>query len=128
MFSRFHESARKVLLGAKREMMELCHPYVGSEHLLLAILKDKNSVLSKKLKKHNVEYQSFRKEIINVIGLGNEKTEWFLYTPLLKKIIQDSIEEAKDQNIEVTSEGLFNSLLQQGEGIAIRIMFTMGVD
>lgn len=128
MFSKFSECAKKVLLQAKKEMVDLCHPYVGSEHLLLAILKDKNSNTTKKLKKYNIEYQNFKKEIINVIGIGKEKTEWFLYTPLLKKIIQEAMDESKESNVEVTSDCLFNSLIQQGEGIAIRVMLSMGID
>ena len=128
MFSKFAEEARKVLIEAKREMFELKHPYVGSEHLLLAILKDKDSCISKKLKEQGVEYKNFKKEIISVIGIGQNVSEWFLYTPLLKKVIENAIIEAKEQNIDVTSTLLFSSLVQEGEGIAIRIMLSMGVD
>ena len=49
MFSKFDEASQKVLVLAKKEMMDLCHPYVGTEHLVLSILKNDNSV-SKKLK------------------------------------------------------------------------------
>lgn len=128
MFSKFTESARKVLLDAKKEMLDLKHPYVGSEHLLLAILKDKNNQVTKILNDEHVDYRKFKDEVIRCIGRGKESSECFLYTPLLKKIIEDSIEEARNQNIDVNVELLFMSLLHEGEGIAIRIMIAMGVN
>ena len=59
MFGQFTEEARKILINAKIEMTELKHPYVGSEHFLLAILKGKNNV-SKKLKQYNLDYEIFK--------------------------------------------------------------------
>ena len=128
MFSKFTEEARKVLIRAKKEMTELKHPYVGSEHLLLAILKDKNSSITKKLNLYGLEYEKFKKEIINIVGVGSEVNEWYLYTPLLKKVIEDAMIESKEQNTEVTVELLFSSLINEGEGIAIRIMLSMDID
>lgn len=128
MFSKFTEEARKVLIGAKKEMSELRHPYVGSEHLLLSILKNKNSNIAKKLKKYNLEYDGFKKEIISIIGKGTEEVEWYLYTPLLKKVIEDAMIEARNQNIDVSPELLLSSLIQEGEGIAIRVMLSMNID
>ena len=128
MFSKFNEEARKVLINAKKEMSELKHPYIGSEHLLLAILSNKNSNISKQMKDFGLEYNNFKHEIINVIGVGTEKNEWYLYTPLLKKVIEDAVIESKDNNGEVTVEMLFCAFLREGEGIAIRIMLSMGIN
>lgn len=128
MFSKFNEEARKVLINAKKEMSNLKHPYIGSEHLLLAILSNKNSDITKRLKEFGLEYKNFKNEIINVIGIGEEQNEWYLYTPLLKKVIEDAIIESKDNNSEVTVEMLFFAFLREGEGIAIRIMMSMGID
>ena len=128
MFSKFNEEARKVLINAKKEMSDLKHPYIGSEHLLLAILSNKNSGISKKMKEFGLEYNNFKNEIIKVIGVGEEKNEWYLYTPLLKKVIEDAIIESRDNNSEVTVELLFSAFLREGEGIAIRIMLSMGID
>ena len=58
MFGNFEEDARKILANAKKEMYDLKHPYVSSEHLLLSILKDKNDI-SEKLKSYNLDYQIF---------------------------------------------------------------------
>ena len=77
MFSNFKEEARNVIVNAKIEMSELKHPYVGSEHLLLAILKEENSV-SKKLKNYGLDYETFKKELIKIVGVGSEENHLFL--------------------------------------------------
>lgn len=128
MFGNFTEEARGIIVRAKKEMYNLKHPYVGSEHLLLAILKDDNDI-SKKLKEFNITYDRLKQEIINIIGIGSKETEWFLYTPLLKRIMENAIIDSKENNNgEVTIEHLFTSLLEEGEGVAIRIMIGMNVD
>ena len=128
MFNEFCEEARKVMVSAKEEMYELKHPYVGSEHLLLAILKNENDV-SKKLKEYKLTYESLKKEIINVIGIGTNPSKWFLYTPLLKRVIENSIIDSKENNNGiVTVEHLFLGILEEGEGVAIRILLGMNID
>lgn len=128
MFGNFNEEARKVMKDAKKEMFELKHPYVGSEHLFLSILKN-NKNISDKLKEYNLTYETFKNEIIDIIGIGKEENNWFLYTPLLKRIIETAILDSKENNNgEVTVEHLFSSLLEEGEGIAIRIMLGMNID
>ena len=128
MFGNFTEEARRIIVQAKKEMYELKHPYVGSEHLLLSILKSNNEI-SKKLKEYDLTYEKLKQEIINIIGKGTVETEWFLYTPLLKRIMENAIIDSKENNDgEVTIEHLFTSLLEEGEGVAIRIMIGMNID
>ena len=128
MFGNFTQEARKILIGAKKEMSELRHPYVGSEHMLLSILKNDNKI-SKKLKECNLDYSTFRKEIVKIIGMGNTESNWFLYTPLLKRILENAIIDSKENNNgEVTIMHLFSGLLEEGEGVAIRIMLGMNID
>ena len=127
MFGQFTEEARKVLVMAKVEMTELKHPYVGSEHLLLAILKNKNNV-SKKLKQYNLDYDKFRNKIIETVGIGSKESEWFLYTPLLKRVMENAMMDCKENNSDVTIEALFSNLLEEGEGVAIRILLSLDID
>ena len=128
MFGNFEEDARKVLVNAKKEMYDLRHPYVSSEHLLLSILKGKNDV-SEKLKKYDLDYKKLKKEIIDVLGKGSKASEWFLYTPLLKRIIENAVIDAKENNNGiVTVNHLFVGMLEEGEGVAIRIMLGMNID
>ena len=128
MFGNFEEEARKVLVNAKKEMYELNHPYVSSEHLLLAILKGNNEI-SDKLRSFDLDYNRFKDEIIKIIGKGSKHSEWFLYTPLLKRILENAVIDAKDNNNGVvTIDHLFTSLLDEGEGVAIRILIGMNID
>ena len=128
MFGNFTEEARKIIVRAKKEMYNLKHPYIGSEHLLLAILNENNEI-SKKLNELNLTYDKLKQEIINIIGIGSTVPEWFLYTPLLRRIMENAIIDSKENNDgEVTIEHLFSSLLEEGEGVAIRIMLGMNID
>lgn len=128
MFSKFDEEVRKILLNSNKEMSLLKHPYVGSEHLLLSILK-KDNIVSRKLKDYGITYDSFRQEVVKIIGVGNSESDYFVYTPLLKKVIENSIILSKEQgNKEVTLECLFLSLLDEGEGVAVRILLSFNVD
>ena len=128
MFGQFTEEARKILVNAKVEMNELRHPYVGSEHLLLAILKGKNNV-SKRLKQHNLDYDIFRNKLIETVGMGSKPSEWFLYTPLLKRVMENAILDSKENNNgEVTVEHLFCNLLEEADGVAIRILISLNID
>ncbi len=128
MFGNYEEKARKVLIDAKKEMQELNHPYISSEHLLLSLLKNDKEI-SDKLKKYDVDYQTLKKEIIKVIGKGSKPSPWFLYTPLLKRILETAGLDAKENNNgTVTTSHLMSSLLEEGEGVAIRILIGMDVD
>lgn len=114
-----------ILCKAEEERFNLKHPYVGSEHLFLVILKENNSV-SNYLKKYKVTYSCFKKELISVVGSCTKDCYENLYTPLLRKIIKRSTITNKD--IDDIYESLFISLLDEGEGIAIRILLKMDVD
>ena len=128
MLGNFNEEAQFILIKSKEEMLELCHPYIGTEHLVLAILKTDND-LSKKLTNYGLTYEKFKTEITTIIGKGTKKSPFYLYTPLLRKIIDNALLDAKDNNNgEVTIEHLFSNLLEEGEGIAIRIFIGMNLD
>ena len=127
MLGNFSEEAQYVLLKAREEMIALNHPYIGTEHLILSILKNEET-LSQKLGEYGLTYENFKQEILSIIGTGTKKTKFYLYTPLLKKIMENSLLDAKDNNNgEVTPVHLFASLLEEGEGIAIRILIGMGI-
>jgi len=128
MYNSFTEEARKILMRAKEEMKKLKHPYVGSEHLLLSILKDNNEI-SEKLKDYDLDYKRFKNELIDIVGVGSKESECFLYTPLLKRIMENAVYDSKENNNgNVTISHLFSSMLEEGEGIAIRILIGMDID
>ena len=103
MFSRFSEEAQKALILSKKEMNNLRHPYVGSEHLFLAILSMKDLDITKTLASYNITYEMFKKELIKVVGVGKCANEWFLYTPLLKRVIETASLNSKEKGeVEVS--------------------------
>ena len=109
-------------------MIELGHPYIGTEHLLLAILNSDTNI-SSRLNGYGLMYNNFKDELCKIVGTTEKKNEVFLYTPLLRKVIQNAIIDSKENNDgEVTIEHLFFSMLEEGEGIAIRIIIGMGID
>jgi len=128
MIGNFNEEAQTVLINAKKEMLELGHPYIGTEHLLLSILNSDSSVANR-LNNFNLSYSNFKEELCRVVGTTNKKSEYFLYTPLLRKVMENAIMDSRENNDgEVTLEHLFFSMLEEGEGIAIRILIGMGID
>ena len=128
MIGNFNMEAQNILLNAKKEMNELGHPYIGTEHLLLSILKS-DSDIANRLNSYNLNYNNFKEELCKIVGTTDKKSEYFLYTPLLRKVIENAIIDSKENNDgEVTSEHLFFAMLEEGEGIAIRILIGMGID
>ena len=129
MFSKFSEEAQKILLNAKKEMVNLKHPYVGSEHLLLSILSNKECEVTIKLNEYGINYDIFKNEVLKIIGKGNITNNWFLYTPLLKRIIENAtIDCRENKDKEVSVLHLFLALLEEGDGVAIRILMGMSID
>lgn len=128
MFSKFSEEAQKVLLNAKKEMKELKHPYVSSEHLFLSLLKI-NKKFKSKMNDYGLTYSKFKNKVIEVVGIGSEENNYFLYTPLLKRIIETSLLISKESAFdEVNSDHLIYALLEEGEGVAIRILDSLNID
>ena len=128
MFSKFSEEARKILLNSKKEMVSLKHTYVGSEHFVLSLLSSSNFIKNL-LNNLGVTYDNFREKVIDMIGVGSSKSEYFVYSPLLKKIIENSIISAKDKNLkEVGLDLIFLSMIDEAEGSAVRILLNMGVN
>ena len=127
MFNKFTEEAKKVISLSKKEMIQLKHPYLGSEHIMLGILKNDNSV-SNILKKYNITYKIYKKALIDFIGYGKEDTKWILYTPIVKEIFERAIDLCDENNSQVTIETLFISLIELGDGIANRVFNILKLD
>lgn len=125
MFNKFDNESQRVLLNSKEESRKLNHKYISTEHLILSLLSFNNKI-SKILKNYNINYDNFRNEIINVIGIGNDNKNYLIYTPLLKRVIKNASVISKNNVVDISS--LFISLLDEGDGVAIRIFLRMGVD
>ena len=128
MFKNFGMNITNIFRKAEEERFELRHPYVGTEHLFLAILANDKEMIEF-FKKYNLTYENLRRELIMIIGNSNKESEINLYTPMLKRVINNAMENSKENNNGVvTVKHLVLSLLEEGEGIAIRLLIGMGVD
>jgi len=121
------DSVKDFLNVAEREMLKLNHPYVGSEHLILALLKNKD--IKNICDNYDLSYNVFKNELINVIGASNIKSNTILHTPLLKSIINDAKKDARENNKGIVLPShLFLSVLENGDGIGVRILISLGID
>ena len=77
---------KRILKQSEKEMFLLHHPYVGTEHMILAILKS-NSFVSEILNKYSLTYKGFKTSLVKIVGRAEKKSEIALYTPLLKKTL-----------------------------------------
>ena len=124
----FDEESQKLIINAKKEMYDLKHPYVGSEHLLLSILHNEELDITKKLNKYGINYNDFRNELIRVVGTGSKENNWFLFTPLLRRIINNATYYSKDNTKMVTPYNLLVAILEEGDGVANRILIGMNIN
>ncbi len=128
MNNNYNLEVKKILKEAENEMFELNHPYVGSEHMLLGILKISTD-LKELLASYDLTYEKFKRELITIVGSSHKKSELALYTPLLKRIIADATEEAAENNNgTVIPEHLLLGMLEEGEGVGIRILLNMDIN
>lgn len=122
----FNKDVCMILKSAEGEMLNLRHPYVGSEHLLLALLK--RDRVKKICYKFNLTYAGFRDELVRLIGQASKKSEVILYTPLLKLVIDNAYNKSYDEHKEMDELYLLSSLFGESNGIALRVAYNMGVD
>ena len=125
---KFSEEVQHILKQAKLEMQKLKHAFIGSEHLILSILNNKNSIRDK-LNSYGINYEIYKNKLIKTIGIGKSINNYFIYTPLLKRIIEEAILDAKEHdNKEISLSNIFLSLLDEGEGVGIRVLSSLNID
>lgn len=122
----FNNSVCNILKVAEKEMLDCHHPYVGTEHLLLSLLKNQN--ISNICYRFNLTYSKFKSELLKIMGKASKKSEVILYTPLLKLVIDNAYNKAYDDHKDMDEFYLLSSLLSEQDGIALRVAGNMGVD
>lgn len=128
MYKNYYEDVVGILKQAEEERSILHHPYVGTEHLLLSILSI-DEEMSKFLSEYNLTYDNFKNELIMIVGTSKKSTDITLYTPMLKRVLNNAMENAKENNKGiVTTKHLILSILEEGEGIAVRLLIGMNID
>ena len=123
MLTQFHEQAQKAIVIAESIAFDLGHSHVGSEHLLLSLLKMKDILMTKMLKSYHVDDEVIYKDIVRLFGEKDIQPFYMEYSQSVKRILERSIEYAKDKNQDqVTLNILIISLLKEKESVAYEIL------
>jgi len=129
MTKRFSEGARRIITAALLAAKEMGHSYVGSEHILLAILREENETVAKLLYERGVSKEDIRKKIIGIVGLGcKSMLSSDDMTPVCRRIIlRASFIAGAENSVSVGIEHLLMSLLRE-ECVAVRLLLECAVD
>jgi ATP-dependent Clp protease ATP-binding subunit ClpC len=128
-FDKFSERARKVLSLAQEESQRLQHNYIGTEHLLLGLVSEREGVATKVLSNLGVDLNKVRSTIEAIIGRGDRVVLGEIgLTPRAKKVIELAVDEAHRLNHRyIGTEHLLLGLVREGEGIAAGVLESLGV-
>ncbi|SRR6266511_2737930 len=129
-FDRFNDRAKRVLALAQDEAIRFNHNYIGTEHLLLGLVREGEGVAAHVLDSLGVELSKLRVSVEHIIGRGQERTapSDITLSPRTKKIIELAIDEARKLGHQhVGTEHLLLGLVREGEGIASNVLASLGV-
>jgi len=129
-FEKFTERARKVLSLAQDEAQRFNHNYIGTEHLLLGLVREGDGVAAKVLANLGVELNKVRSAVEFIIGRGDRIVLGEIgLTPRAKKVIELAVDEARRLNHHyIGTEHLLLGLVREGEGIAAGVLESLGVN
>src|ERR1700751_534535 len=129
-FDKFTERARKVLQLAQEEAQRFNHNYIGTEHLLLGLVREGEGVAAKVLGNLGVELNKVRSAVEFIIGRGDRTVAGDIgLTPRAKKVIELSVDGARRLNHHyIGTEHLLLGLVREGEGIAAGVLESLGVN
>ncbi|XP_037440092.1 chaperone protein ClpC2, chloroplastic-like [Triticum dicoccoides] len=130
MFERFTEKAIKVIMLAQEEARRLGHNFVGTEQVLLGLVGEGTGIAAKVLKSMGINLKDARVEVEKIIGRGNGFVAVEIpFTPRAKRVLELSLEEARQLGHNyIGSEHLLLGLLREGEGVAARVLESLGAD
>lgn len=128
MFGRFTERAQKVLALAQEEAVRLGHNNIGTEHILLGLIREGEGIAAKALLALNLGPEKIQQEVESLIGRGEDVSQTIHYTPRAKKVIELSMDEARKLGHSyVGTEHILLGLIREGEGVAARVLNNLGV-
>ncbi len=129
MFERFTERARKVVVKAQDEARFLKQNYIGTEHILLGLIDEKEGIASKVFQELGISIKDIRAAIKDVVTKGSsESYEHIPFTPRAKKVLELSLREALQMGHNyIGTEHILLGLLREGEGVAARVLNSLGV-
>ena len=131
MFNKFTERARKVMLLAKQEAKRFNHDYIGTEHILLGLLREGEGVAAAVLQSLGMNLNNIRLEVEKLVQLGPATVVSgdLPFTPKAKKVMELAMEEARTLGHNyIGTEHLLLGLIREGEGVASQVFMNMGLD
>src|SRR4051812_20275428 len=130
MFERFTERARQVVVLAQEEARSLRHNYIGTEHLLLGLLREEEGLAARVLESFDVTVEEVRAQVALIVGEGDEVTTGQIpFTPRAKKVLELSLREALELGHKwIGTEHLLLGLVRESEGVAARILLDLDAD
>ncbi|MCG7290131.1 MULTISPECIES: ATP-dependent Clp protease ATP-binding subunit [unclassified Corynebacterium] len=130
MFERFTDRARRVIVLAQEEARELNHNYMGTEHILLGLIKEGEGVAAKALESMGINLDDVRREVIDIIGHGTQPVTGHIpFTPRAKKVLELSLREGLQMGHKyIGTEFLLLGLIREGDGVAAQVLIKLGAD
>ncbi|EDN9531798.1 AAA domain-containing protein [Listeria monocytogenes] len=128
MFGRFTQRAQKVLALSQEEAMRLNHSNLGTEHILLGLVREGEGIAAKALYELGISSEKVQQEVEALIGHGEKAVTTIQYTPRAKKVIELSMDEARKLgHTYVGTEHILLGLIREGEGVAARVLSNLGI-
>ncbi|MBP2078956.1 ATP-dependent protease ATP-binding subunit ClpC [Oceanobacillus polygoni] len=128
MFGRFTERAQKVLALSQEEAVRLGHKNIGTEHILLGLVREGEGIAAKALQSLGLEVPKIQEEVEKLIGVDKQPMQSIHYTPRAKKVVELSQDEARKLGHSyVGTEHILLGLIREGEGVAARVLNNLGV-
>ncbi|HHV56935.1 MAG TPA: ATP-dependent Clp protease ATP-binding subunit [Firmicutes bacterium] len=131
MFARFTQRAQQVIILAQEEARRLNYPYVGTEHLLLGLIREGTGVAAQALGSLGIQLDQVRAEVEKIIGPGTGAPAGpeLGLTPRAKRVIELALDEARRMGVDyIGTEHLLLGLIREGEGVAARVLENLGAD
>lgn len=129
-FDKFTDKARKVLVLAQDEARSLHQPYVGTEHILLGLIKEDDGLAAQALKRLGVEYNDVVQAIRQVVTIDEDTdvSGHLSFTPRVKRVLENSLREAMQMGQSyISTEHLLLGIVREGEGTALEVLTRLGV-
>ncbi|MBS3973713.1 MAG: ATP-dependent Clp protease ATP-binding subunit [Actinobacteria bacterium] len=130
MFERFTEKARRVIVYAQEEARMLNQNYIGTEHLLLGLIREQDGIAAKALESLNISLEDVHQQVEDLIGRGTfVPTGHIPFTPRAKKVLELSLREALQLGHNyIGTEHVLLGLIREGEGVAAQVLLNLGAD
>ena len=130
MFERFTERARQVVVLAQDEARALKHNYIGTEHILLGLLREEEGLAARVLESLDITVEEVRAQVARIVGQGDEVTTGQIpFTPRAKKVLELALREALSLGHNyIGTEHILLGLVRENEGVAARILLDFDAD